>query len=78
MNVLQACIDKPAKPGLFLKSFVTTSAVYFKIIMLFCKVLKNLVFKSENKHQQIEFDKMWAYNWFLKSACFYRLVNTGM
>ena len=27
-------------------------------------VLKNLVFKSRNKHQHIEFDNTWGFNWF--------------
>ena len=36
MKVLQACIYKSIKTGLFSKPFVATSGVYFKIIMLFC------------------------------------------
>ena len=28
--------------------------------------LKNLVFKSENKYQLIDFDNMWGYNLILK------------
>ena len=27
-------------------------------------MLKNLAFKSENRHQHIDFDNMWDYNWF--------------
>ena len=42
-------------------------------------LLKNLVFKSENRHQHIEFDNTWSYNWFSKNAflqtCKYRRVK---
>ena len=33
-------------------------------------LLKNLVFKSENRHQYIEFDNTWGYNRFQKYAFF--------
>ena len=36
INILQACIYKFVKIGHFLKPFVATSGVEFKIIMLFC------------------------------------------
>ena len=36
INVLQACIYKSVKTGIFIKSFVDPNVVYFQIVMLFC------------------------------------------
>ena len=36
INILQACIYKSVKQAYFLKSFIDTSFVIFKSIMLFC------------------------------------------
>ena len=51
IKVLQASFYKSAKTGLFFKSSAATSVIYFKIITLFC-----LVLKSANRHKQIEFN----------------------